>query len=271
MSFNTLALVAVGGLFSPARADGLDEIRRAGEIRVGVVTDIAPFGYIDPKTQLVAGYDIDFAKFVAQQLGVKVAFTVLQRDDRLPALKEKRVDLVVAALINAPERAKEVDMSYSYFVSVPKIAAKAGRFSELSQLQAARICAPKGSFLLSVIKEALPAATPVISDTNVQAFQNLMKGDCDAVAGSAAALRHQLQRMPADSGLEVPDIPLSMKRLSMAVHKDETRLLDAVNAALLQAEKSGKAIRMFERHFGKQSVAPQMRAFKIYADTVKAE
>ena len=67
-----LALVAGSmGLASLARADTLDDVMRTQTLRVAITLDYPPFGSVD--TDLTPrGYDVDFARLVAQELGVKL-------------------------------------------------------------------------------------------------------------------------------------------------------------------------------------------------------
>ena len=56
----------------------VEEIRNSGVIRIGVFTDKAPFGYIDSKGEN-QGYDVFYARRIAEDLGVKAEFTSPER------------------------------------------------------------------------------------------------------------------------------------------------------------------------------------------------
>ena len=40
----------------------------------GVKDSLPPFGSVDPNTKEFVGYDIDFVKYIAKKLGVKVEY-----------------------------------------------------------------------------------------------------------------------------------------------------------------------------------------------------
>lgn len=66
-------LLCISVLFAAsftAHADRLDEIQEAGIIRVGTTGDYKPFSSFDGKQ--FSGYDIDVAKYIAEQLDVKL-------------------------------------------------------------------------------------------------------------------------------------------------------------------------------------------------------
>ena len=51
----------------------LDEIKESGKIVIGVFSDKNPFGYVDENGEY-QGYDVYFAKRLAEDLGVEVEF-----------------------------------------------------------------------------------------------------------------------------------------------------------------------------------------------------
>ncbi|QIN65252.1 Bacterial extracellular solute-binding protein, family 3 (plasmid) [Caballeronia sp. SBC1] len=57
---------------SLAHADRLDDIKKAGVLRVATFDSNPPFGFVDPKTNKIVGLDVDYAKAVADKLGVKL-------------------------------------------------------------------------------------------------------------------------------------------------------------------------------------------------------
>ncbi|MFA0521007.1 transporter substrate-binding domain-containing protein, partial [Vibrio sp. 10N.222.55.E8] len=59
-----------------AQADQLQDIQKSGVLRVGTTGDYKPFSYFDGKTY--SGYDIDVAKYFAEQLGVELKIVPTQ-------------------------------------------------------------------------------------------------------------------------------------------------------------------------------------------------
>jgi polar amino acid transport system substrate-binding protein len=96
----------------PACAD-LKEILNAGVVRIGVPVDVPPFGFVDERQQ-PAGLDIELAKLVARQLGVKLEMQQITGANRIPYLMTNKVDLVISALGATPERARLIAFSSPY-------------------------------------------------------------------------------------------------------------------------------------------------------------
>jgi polar amino acid transport system substrate-binding protein len=112
-SLVTLLAAAAAGTALPARADGLDDIMKAGVLRVAVPQDFPPFGSDGPDMQ-PQGYDIDMAALVAKGLGVKLQLVPVVSANRMPYLQTNKVDIVISTLGKTPERAAVIDFSSAY-------------------------------------------------------------------------------------------------------------------------------------------------------------
>ena len=63
----------------------LDEIKESGKIVIGVFSDKNPFGYVDENGEY-QGYDVYFAKRLAEDLGVEVEFVSTEAANRVEYL-----------------------------------------------------------------------------------------------------------------------------------------------------------------------------------------
>ena len=66
-----VAMVLLASASAWAVADELEDILQAGVIRIGVPQDLPPFGSVSSSGQLEC-YDVDVARLVAKDLGVKL-------------------------------------------------------------------------------------------------------------------------------------------------------------------------------------------------------
>ncbi len=99
---------ASGGVFRT-----LDEIKADGTIKIGVFSDKHPFGYVDEGGEY-AGYDIELANRLAQDLGVNVEFVSTEAANRVEYLETGKVDLILANFTVTEERAQKVDFADPY-------------------------------------------------------------------------------------------------------------------------------------------------------------
>lgn len=91
----------------------VQQIKDAGIVKIGVFSDKAPFGYVDASGEY-AGYDVYFARRIAEDLGVQVEFVPTEAAARVSSAESKRVDIVLANFTVTPERADKVDFALPY-------------------------------------------------------------------------------------------------------------------------------------------------------------
>ena len=91
----------------------LEEIKTAGVINIGVFSDKNPFGYVDENGEY-QGYDVYFARRLAEDLGVEVNFISTEAANRIEYLKTGKVDIILANFTVTPARAEEVDFALPY-------------------------------------------------------------------------------------------------------------------------------------------------------------
>ena len=272
-----LALAMVGAMCGAALAgDTLAEVKKKGVLVAGVKDSLPPFGSVDPKTKEFVGYDIDFVKYIAKKLGVKVEYKPVTSANRMPMLMEGRVDILAATMTKTPERAKQIDFSYTYFLTGQKFLTKKGTVHSLKDLQGKKIGTAKGSTSEQNVKKAVPSATVLSFDDYPQGVLALQQGKVIAVTTDESILAGQLgklQKNPATKGkFEIPDIQISSEPYGLGMRKGDTNLEKFVDATLLEMEKNGEAKKIFERWFGPNTDSPIKRGkFKITADRMGLE
>ena len=159
------ALMVVAGLSLPASADKMDDIRKAGVVRIGVSLGGEPVGFRDPQNNPV-GYDVDVATLLAEKLGVKVEFTDVSGDARISMLVSGQLDIVVANTSVTLERAKSVDFTIPYNrAGLRVIVQKDSGITSLEGLAGKKVVVGRGTTGETFIKKAAPQAELVYTDT----------------------------------------------------------------------------------------------------------
>ena len=93
-----------------------DAILNNGVIKVGINTDIKPFGFINEKGE-VCGFDADLARGVAQYIlhdRNAVKFIPVTPNNRLIKLSTGEVDIVIATMTITPQREEIINFSTPY-------------------------------------------------------------------------------------------------------------------------------------------------------------
>jgi len=106
----SLGLGATG--MKPAAADALENITKAGVLKVGIFEDFPPFASLGSSMK-IEGYDVDMAEKLAAALGVKAELVGITGQNRIPLLSEGKVD-VLLSIGFSDERAQVVDFTKAY-------------------------------------------------------------------------------------------------------------------------------------------------------------
>jgi polar amino acid transport system substrate-binding protein len=272
-----LALAMVGVLCSAALAgDTLAEVKKKGVLVAGVKDSLPPFGSVNPDTKEYVGYDIDFVKYIAKKLGVKVEYKPVSSANRIAMLMEGRIDILAATMTKTPERAKQIDFSYTYFLTGQKFLTKKGTVKTLKDFEGKRIATAKGSTSEQNVAKAVPSATILSLDDYPQGILALQQGKVIAVTTDESILSGQLGMLEKNRATrgkyEIPDLQISMEPYGIGMRKGDTNFVKFVNDTLLEMEKNGEAKKIFLRWFGPKSESPINRgSFMITADKMGLE
>lgn len=188
----TAAALAVGlGLAAaiPAGAQTLQEIKDRGVLRVGVMGEQAPWGFIDANGQN-AGYDVDVARLIAEELGVKVEFLATAVAARIPSLLTNKVDMQVAVMGMYPERAKVVQFSKPYAgLKIILISSAKNKIETIEDARPLRIGVPRGAAQDTAITKLLGETANIRRfDDDSSNMQALVSGQVDAIGGNTTYL-----------------------------------------------------------------------------------
>ncbi|ENZ79484.1 MULTISPECIES: ABC transporter substrate-binding protein [Ralstonia] len=260
------AALAVAVLHAPqAHADKLDDIKKAGVLRVGVFDANPPFGYADAKTGQPVGLDVDYAQEIANKLGVKLELRATNPANRVPLLTSGKVDIVAANFTITDERKKQIEFSTPYFASGLQFIAKKGVLKQPDDLKrdGIRLGVDKGTTQETTLRDGYPNARVIAYDDSPLALTALRTGAIQAFAQDGAKLGALLATLPNRSELEISPFVLTREYMGIGVPKGETKLTATIDQILQGLEKDGSAGRIYDRWFGPKSAAPLPRDFII--------
>ncbi len=108
-----LAFIAGASLLalaSAANADVLDNIKKAGKVRIAVAMGIPEYSFVDENLK-PTGSDVETAKLIAHDLGVELELVEITNAARVPSVQTGKADMVVSSLGITEERKKAIDYS----------------------------------------------------------------------------------------------------------------------------------------------------------------
>ena len=263
------ALALVSGV---AQADRLADIQKNGVLRVASFDSNPPFGFVDAQSKQIEGLDVDFAKALADKLGVKLEIVPTNPANRVPLLVSNKVDLVAANFTITDERAKQVDFSIPYFASGQQFIIKKGTVLEKPEdINKLRIGVDKGTVNEGVIRENYPGATVVAYDDTPFAFAALRVGNVQAITQDGPKLIGLLANVPDRDKYEVPAFTVSDDLIGIGIPKGEEGLKKVVDETLIELEANGKAEAIYNTWFGPETKTPLTRLYKIGEGKIAAQ
>src|ERR1700709_2009207 len=231
----------------PAHADALDNVTKAGVLKVAVPEDYPPFGAVGGDMQ-PQGYDIDMAALLAKSLGVKLELVPVNSANRVPYLTTNKVDLVISSLGKTPEREKVMDFSAAYapyFQGVFRPAASKG--AGPADPPGKTGGATRGALEEIGLTQMAPNATIRRFEDNNATIQAFLSGQVQLIAAgnivAAAILAKNPPRRPE------PKFVIKNWPCFGGLNKNEPRLLAKVDATIHQAKKDGSLEAMSEKWF----------------------
>lgn len=254
-----------------AHADQVDDIKKKGELVVGVLGTDEPMSFIDPKTRELVGYDVDLGKAVAAKLGVKPVFKQITLAARIPELQQGHIDLLAASLTHNKERAAQIDFSLTTYVTGTKVLVrKSSGINDVPELAGKRVVTAKGSSMEVNMRKAVPTAQVITFDTSPQAFVALQQGKAVGFVNEDMSLVRALNQI-GDKRSDFKMLPtnLAVESLALGIKKGEAGLKRAVDDTLRELEANGKAAALYEQWFGQQSALKMpAREFKFETDKI---
>jgi polar amino acid transport system substrate-binding protein len=275
MRFHLKALLAsvvtATALVSVAHADQLADIKKKGELVVGVLGTDEPNSFVDPKTREIVGYEVDIAKAIAAKIGVKPVFKQIAVAARIPELQQGRVDLLAASLTHNKERESQIDFSLTTFVTGQKVLVKASSgIKDVPELAGKKVLTVKGGTQEPNIRKAVPNVDVVTFETTQQAFLALQQGKGVGYVNDEASIVNDFAKLgPAKKDYVILPTSISVEPLALGIRKNEPALKALVDDTLRQLESSGEADKLFVKWYGPATKLQfDKRSFKIDSDKI---
>lgn len=221
----------------------LEGIKKKGKIIVGTSADYPPFethALVDGEDQIV-GFDIEIAKYIADELGVELELVDMDFDKLLGGLETGMLDMVIAGMNPTPEREKEANFTDIYFETTLSVLIHKDSASEITSpedLKGKSIGVQIGTTQEKVAK-TIENAEVLSLNLNADIVMNLKtkKIDCavmeKVVAESFAKANDDLmvvEGITLDSGAE---------GVAIAVKKGNDELTEKLNEILADAKAKG--------------------------------
>src|ERR671918_1102676 len=122
------------------------EWQEEGSVTIGVKFDVPPFGFENPQSGEVEGFDVDMGNYIADRLGVEPNFIEAISDNRIPFLVDGTADLILSTMTITTDRDAEIDFSIPYYIAEGRVLAPVDSdIGGVEDLAGMTVCTATGS------------------------------------------------------------------------------------------------------------------------------
>lgn len=239
-------------------------IQARGHLIVGVDQTTYLFGYRNPATGKVEGFDIDLAGQVAKAIfGTDSALQlkIITNAQRVPSLQNGDVDMVAHSMTMDCDRWKQVDFSTAY-LSVGKqlLVRKNSGITTMADLAGRRACAAQRTSGATAILDAPSHPTPVAADNWTDCLVLLQQNQVDAIVTDSGVLAGLVIQ---DPNSQIVGPPFTKDLYGLAFSKNTPDLVRFVNGVLERLRSDGTLNAEYAKwlapHIGGTPVPPPVR------------
>jgi len=255
------------GATTANRPSLLEEIKSRGVVRIGTRVDNPPHSSYND-TGKWEGFDNDIANAIAKQWNVRVEMVKVDELTRISFLQNGKIDLAVASISKTRKRAAQVDFSQTYFYSVQTFVVRKGTATKYEDLVGERVGASRGSSSIANWRGWLQRHG-VAKEPEIEEFGDKRAALAAVKQGAIAGWTEDYEVLASYARNE-PDLTVlnvaggtGVKLDGIAMRKNESELLLAVNLALQDIAERGEYDRIYTRWFGPASTAPVPRQGSI--------
>ena len=189
------------------------------------------------------GYEVDLAKALAKNMGVKLKLVEMPFSDLIGALKTGKVDAVMSGMTMTPERNLEVLFAGPYILSGKAILTKSKLIEEISAATATtekkyRIVTLKGSTSVEFVKNYMPKHELILVDNYNDGVTMVLSDKADALVADKPICVITLMKNQGKD-LVTSDKPLTIEPIGMALPSDDPQFLNLVENYIASLQLSG--------------------------------
>ena len=224
-----------------AEADAaVANIRNRGRLIVGLDIGNNLFSFRDPITGEITGFDVDIAGEVARDIfgtPSQVEYRILSSADRIAALQNNQVDIVVKTMSITCDRRELVNFSTEYLSANQRILApRDSTIIEAADLSGKRVCAVKGTTSLERIQQITPPPVVVEVITWADCLVALQQRQVDAVSTDDTILAGLVAQDPY---LHIIGPSMNEEPYGIGINLENTGLVRFVNGTLDRIRRDG--------------------------------
>ena len=228
----------------------VEEILTRGELWVGMESGYPPFEMTDKKGNII-GFDVDIAKEMAKDMGVKLKLINTAFDGIIPALTTKKFDIIISGMTATQSRNLKINFTNPYMIVGQTILINKkhkGKITSYKQLNNEKytVTSKIGTTGEQAIKKFMPKA-------KYKSFEESGAAALEVVQGKADAIVYDLPFCATFIGTQGKDSlvflkkPFTYEPLAFGIKKGDPDFLNWLNNFLQQLKNDGRYDKFYDK------------------------
>lgn len=237
---------------SSGSSNGADiqKIKDNGVLKVGVKVDVPKFGYKNPNTGEIEGFEVDLAKQVAKKIfgdENKVEFQGVTAKTRGPLLDNGEIDMVAATFTITEERKKSYNFSDSYLTDgIGLLVKKDAGYTNLKDLNGKAIGVAQSSTTKKALEEEAEKQGITLKFSELTSYPEI-KAALDSKRVDCFAVDASILNGYVDDSSVILDDRYNPQEYGIASKLDNKDLAKVINEVVNDMKTSGELDKLVEK------------------------
>ncbi len=224
----------------------MERIAARGRLIVGTDIGSNPMSFRDPISGDVEGFDVDVAHWISEAIfgDVRIEYRILSTGERVQALEDGDVDVVVKSMSITCERRRLVDFSSPYYLAAQRILVyRNSGIDNVSGLAGKSVCATQKATSITRVERREPTAKVVTTSNWADCLVLMQQGQVDAIAGDAPLLSGIAEQ---DPWVQIVGDPIGAEYYGVGIPQGQSDMVRFVNGVLEQRRADGSWQRAYD-------------------------
>ena len=231
-------------------ADKKPAAKETKVLRFGTNAAFAPCESQKKGSKAYSRFDMDLARALGKQMGMKVEIVNTPFDGLIPALNAGTVDAAISGMTITDSRKQQVNFCTPYYKSglIVMVKKDNNNIKSIKDLEGKKIAVQIGTTGATQAHKVKGAKITEFNN-NPEACLELKNGGADAVIGDLPVEQYYLKQ-GGDKDAKLVGDTLSAEDYGIAIAKKNTDLLEKMNKALAELKKNGEYDKLYKQWFG---------------------
>lgn len=236
----------------------------ANELVVGMDLSYPPFETIDPAGK-PTGVSVEIAEALAKSLGKNLRIENIPFTGLIPSLQTGKIDCIISSMTDTPERRGSVAFSAPYIgTGLALLVGKNSTASSMADIdQPGKTLAVRQGTTGEVWARAnIKNAQILALEKEAAAVLEVVQGKADAFLYDQMSIWKNAQEQPEKTRALLA--PVRKEQWAVALRKEDTALLEKINAFLKDFRASGGFEKLGDKYLGDQKAAFREQGIEFY-------